>query len=111
MNPQLPCQSNTMNLSPETASESVSRHNDHWKERNSTKTDEPSELREYNLLIQKMLQEIDSCESKLENSRYSRIKNGVLNIHGSEILRFQLEHGHPVLRSFDHSHFTYVSLS
>ncbi|KAJ5199914.1 hypothetical protein N7472_005118 [Penicillium cf. griseofulvum] len=52
-----------------------------------------AELEEYNILIESMLRKVDSCKAKLEDSRYLRIKNGVLNIHSGEIVRFQLEHG------------------
>lgn len=62
-----------------------------------------AEVNEYNALIRKMLHEIDFCKSKLENSRCSRIRKGVLSIHDSEIIRFQLTHGHSVLRHFDKS--------
>ncbi|KAJ5365421.1 hypothetical protein N7517_008307 [Penicillium concentricum] len=62
-----------------------------------------AEVNEYNGLIHKMLHEIDSCKSKLENSRCSRIRKGVLSIHDNEIIRFQLSHGHSVLHQFDKS--------
>jgi hypothetical protein len=52
-----------------------------------------AEFKEYNILIESMLRKIDSCKAKLEDSRHLRIKNGVLNIHSGEIVRFQLEHG------------------
>jgi hypothetical protein len=67
---------------------------------------EPTELKEYNILIQSMLNEIESCKSKLENNRQSRIKNGVLNIHYGEIMRFQIEYGRSI--PIDHSFATYV---
>ncbi|KAJ5502882.1 hypothetical protein N7463_005756 [Penicillium fimorum] len=62
-----------------------------------------AEVYEYNGLIHKILHEIDSCKSKLENSRCSRLRKGVLNVHDSEIIRFQLTHGHSVLHHFDKS--------
>jgi hypothetical protein len=62
-----------------------------------------AEVNEYNALIHKMLDEIDSCKSKLEKSRCLRIRKGVLSIHDSEIIRFQLAHGHSVLHHFDKS--------
>jgi hypothetical protein len=67
------------------------------------------ELREYNILIQSMLDEIESCKSKLEKDRHSRIRDGVLNIHSGEITRFQIEHGPSIY--IDHSLFAYVRLS
>lgn len=67
---------------------------------------EPAELKEYNILIHSMLQAIDLCKSKLEENRHLRIKNGVLNIHSGEIMRFQLEHGPSV--HIDHSLFAYI---
>lgn len=73
---------------------------------NASKKDtyhEFSELDEYNILIRKMLYEIDLCKSKLENSRHSRIRKGVLSIHDGEIIRFQLTHGHSVLHHIDKS--------
>ncbi|KAJ9250274.1 hypothetical protein DTO207G8_6199 [Paecilomyces variotii] len=77
----------------------------------SNTIDEPDELKQYNILIRKMLQEIDLCKSKLESNRHSRIKDGVLNIHSGEIVRFQLEYGHTILQSFDHSLFAYVDFT
>lgn len=68
------------------------------------------EVEEYNVLIRKMLREIDLCKSKLENSRHSRIRKGVLGIHDSEIVRFQLTHGHSVLDHIDTSLLSCVSL-
>ncbi|CAG8182305.1 unnamed protein product [Penicillium nalgiovense] len=62
-----------------------------------------AEVNEYNALIHKMLDEIDSCKSKLEKSRCLRIRKGVLSIHDSEIIRFQLSHGNSVLHHFDKS--------
>ena len=40
-----------------------------------------AEVNEYNALIHKMLDEIDSCKSKLEKSRCLRIRKGVLGVH------------------------------
>lgn len=70
---------------------------------------EPTELEEYNMLVQSILDEIESCKSKLEQNRHSRIKNGVLNIHSGEIIRFQIEHGSSVY--IDHSLFAYVRIA
>lgn len=66
------------------------------------------ELEAYNILISKMLSEINSCKSKLENTRHRRMRKGVLDIHDSEVIRFQLSHGHEVLKRFDKSLFEYV---
>ncbi|KAJ5335491.1 hypothetical protein N7452_007894 [Penicillium brevicompactum] len=66
---------------------------------------EPSDLDEYSLLMQRMLREINSCKSRLEQNRHSRIKSGVLNIHSREILQFQVQHGPSILQRFDHSLF------
>ena len=72
----------------------------------ATEGNESTELKEYSLLIQSMLDGIDSCRSKLKETRHSRIKNGVLNIHSGEIMRFQIEHGPSV--HIDHSLFACV---
>ena len=69
---------------------------------------EPSDLDEYSLLMQRMLREINSCKSRLEQNRHSRIKSGVLNIHSREILQFQVQHGPSILQRFNHSLFAYV---
>lgn len=61
------------------------------------------ELEAYNLLIDKMLIEINSCQSKLEGNRHRRMRKDVLDIHSSEVIRFQLSHGHEVLKCFDQS--------
>lgn len=67
---------------------------------------EPPELREYNTLIQRMLNELESCRSKLEKTRHSRIKDGVFNIHSGEIMRFKTEYGPSI--HIDHSLFRYA---
>lgn len=67
---------------------------------------ESTELTEYNILIRSMFDEIESCRNKLEENRHSRIRNGVLNIHSGEIMRFQIEHGPSI--HIDHSLFAYV---
>lgn len=72
------------------------------------KQEEPSELKDYNLLIRSMLVEIESCKRKLQSNRHSRIKNGILNIHSGEIMRFQIEHGHSI--HIDQSLFAYVDI-
>ncbi|CBF84452.1 hypothetical protein AN9017.2 [Aspergillus nidulans FGSC A4] len=89
---------------PKAPSVSTSSNGAHADIDGTIDTDEPAEFKEYNLLIQKMLQEIGRCKYKLEESRHSRIKTGVLNIHSGEIMRFQLEYGHHVRT--DHSLFT-----
>lgn len=58
-----------------------------------TDGNEHTELKQYNILIHSMLRDIEAHRSKLEGNRLLRIKNGVLNIHSGEIVRFQLEHG------------------
>lgn len=74
----------------------------------ATQDNEPPELREYNILIKSMLREIESCRSKLEKTRHSRIKDGVLNIHSGEMMRFTIEYGPSI--NIDHSLFAYVQL-
>ncbi|RWQ93799.1 hypothetical protein C8Q69DRAFT_474930 [Paecilomyces variotii] len=86
---------------PESSSSKIHAQNDG----DPNTIDGPDELKQYNFLIQRMFHEIDSCKSKLESSRHSRIKDGVLNIHSGEIVRFQLEYGHTALQNFDHSLF------
>jgi hypothetical protein len=63
------------------------------------------ELQDYNSLIRAMLGEIDGCKSKLEKSRHSRIRDGVLNVHSSEIVHFQRNYGSSVFQYFDDSVF------
>lgn len=72
----------------------------------ATERNEPLELREYNTLIQRMLNELESCRSKLEKTRHSRIKDGVFNIHSGEIMRFKTEYGPSI--HIDHSLFRYA---
>lgn len=74
----------------------------------ATKGNEPPELEKYNILIQSMLREIESCRSKLEKTRHSRIKDGVLNIHSGEMMRFKIEYGSSI--NIDHSLFAYVQV-
>jgi hypothetical protein len=52
-----------------------------------------------------MLREIDGCKSKLEKSRHSRIRDGVLNVHSSEIVHFQRSYGPSIFQCFDDSIF------
>jgi hypothetical protein len=91
-----------------TLSLSTSSNGAHVEIDGTIDSDEPAECEEYNLLIQKMLQEIGRCKDKLDESRHTRIKTGVLNIHSGEIMRFQVEYGHNIRT--DHSLFTYVPL-
>lgn len=67
-----------------------------YRDGNFENIQEPLELKSFNLLIRKMLLEIDSCKNKLERNRHSRIKNGILNIHSGEMVRFHVEHGHSI---------------
>lgn len=83
---------------------SVDSHLDPWRSGDSTNS-EPPDLDKYSLLMQKMLQEINSCKSRLEQNRHSRIRRGVLNIHSREILQFQLQHGQSIIQRFDPSLF------
>lgn len=75
---------------------------------NPRQTKEFAEVEEYNMLIRRMLREIDFCKSKLEDSRHSRIRKGVLSIHDSETVRFQLTHGYSVLDHIDKSLLVYI---
>lgn len=65
------------------------------------------EVQDYNSLIRAMLREIDGCKSKLEKSRHSRIRDGVLNVHSSEIVHFQRSYGPSIFQCFDDSIFEY----
>lgn len=89
---------------PITINASSSPHVGHWGSRDLANC-EPSDLDEYSFLMQKMLQEISSCKTRLEQNRHARIRSGVLNIHFREILQFQLDHGQSVIQRFDHSLF------
>lgn len=63
-----------------------------------------SEIKNYNVLIKKLLSEVDARRLLLENSRYTRIKDGVLNIHSGEVMRIQLSNGGSITE-LDHSLF------
>lgn len=67
------------------------------------KTDKLDEVGQYDVLIKKMLREIDHWKSQLEKSRHSRIRKGVLGIHENEVVRFQVSHGQAVVHRFDNS--------
>ena len=69
----------------------------------SCQSNDFAELDDYNVLIRTMLREVDFCKSRLEHSRHSRIRQGVLSIHDNEIIRFQLTHGHSVVHHIDES--------
>ncbi|KAJ5387254.1 hypothetical protein N7509_009795 [Penicillium cosmopolitanum] len=57
----------------------------------------------YNGLIRKMLHEIDFCKCRLDNSRHFRIRDGILNIHSGEIMRFHASENIPI--TFDQALF------
>ncbi|KAJ5380476.1 uncharacterized protein N7496_002904 [Penicillium cataractarum] len=63
------------------------------------------EVQDYNSLIKAMLREIDGCKSKLEKSRHSRIRDGVLNVHSTEIVHFQRNYGPSIFQCFEDSIF------
>lgn len=52
-----------------------------------------TEFQDYLDLMRSIFDEIRYCEGELSHARHSRIKNGVLNIHSGEIMRYQLEEG------------------
>jgi hypothetical protein len=62
------------------------------------------EIKNYNALIKKLLSEVDARRLLLENSRYMRIKDGMLNIHSGEVMRFQISNGCSIAE-LDHSLF------
>lgn len=62
------------------------------------------EIKNYNALIKKLLSEVDARRLLLENSRYMRIKDGMLNIHSGEVKRFQISNGCSIAE-LDHSLF------
>jgi hypothetical protein len=51
------------------------------------------EIGEYKSLVKRLLSEVDARRFILEHSRYTRIKDGVLNIHSGEVMRFRVSHG------------------
>ena len=65
-----------------------------------------TEFQDYLDLMGSLFDEIRWCESELNHARHSRIKNGVLNIHSGEIMRYQLEEGLSI--EIDPSLFMYV---
>lgn len=75
----------------------------------SSQKDRPNfpnqEVQDYNSLIKAMLREIDGCKSKLEKSRHSRIRDGVLTVHSTEIFHFQRKYGSSIFQCFDDSMF------
>ena len=81
------------NQSPQASTISTTSSGTQSQANRATEPNEPPELKEYNILIQGMLDVLESCRSKLEKTRHSRIKDGVLNIHSGEIMRFKLEYG------------------
>lgn len=60
-----------------------------------------NEPEEYNALVRTIFRKIDDCKSKLEGTRHTRNRNGVLNIHSSEIVQFQRVHGPQVFQFFE----------
>ncbi|KAJ5371918.1 hypothetical protein N7517_003924 [Penicillium concentricum] len=59
----------------------------------------PTEVKEYASLVRKLLSEIDTCHSSLEQSRVLRIRNGVANVHSMEVSLFQHTYGHSATRA------------
>ncbi|PWY88096.1 hypothetical protein BO94DRAFT_465213 [Aspergillus sclerotioniger CBS 115572] len=52
-----------------------------------------AELRAYNRLLGLILSEIDTYQSTLEQTRYQRVRNGILDIHSKEISHIRVSHG------------------
>ncbi|PKX95957.1 uncharacterized protein P174DRAFT_405109 [Aspergillus novofumigatus IBT 16806] len=59
------------------------------------------ELRTYHQLIKRLLQEVDACRTGIEQSRYSRFRNGVVKVHAAEVEGFRRAHGEIVTRLFE----------
>ncbi|OQE13640.1 hypothetical protein PENFLA_c045G06165 [Penicillium flavigenum] len=61
-----------------------------------------NELESYSSLIQTLLHEIDTWRSNLEQARPLRIRNGLVNVHSTEVLLFQHTHGSQIDHFFGH---------
>ncbi|KAB8069368.1 hypothetical protein BDV29DRAFT_182867 [Aspergillus leporis] len=55
-----------------------------------------AELEAYFSLVQRLISEIDACQSDLEQTQHCRIRNGVLKIHSEEIDQAEISHGQEV---------------
>ncbi|KAE8418993.1 hypothetical protein BDV36DRAFT_252767 [Aspergillus pseudocaelatus] len=75
------------------------------KVRGKVNRDGQDELQVYDQLIRQMLFEVDICKEELERDRGLRIRDGVLSIHASEVVRYQLTHGPSVIQRLDVSGF------
>jgi hypothetical protein len=51
------------------------------------------ELLIYCSLIQRIISQIDACQSSLGQARYSRIQNGIFRLHSDEVVQSELTHG------------------
>ena len=59
----------------------------------SSSKEHPAELRIYCSLVQRIISQIDACQSGLEQAQYSRVRNGILRIHSREIIQSEIKHG------------------
>ncbi|KAL4896813.1 hypothetical protein BDV59DRAFT_199158 [Aspergillus ambiguus] len=53
----------------------------------------PEEIRRYYALVQELLRQVDQCKSDLGERRHLRIRNGLVNVHSAELVRFELDYG------------------
>jgi hypothetical protein len=52
-------------------------------------------------LISTLINEIDVCQSDLEESRYLRIRKGVMNVYSAELVRLRRAHGDEIMQAID----------
>ncbi|KAK2768674.1 hypothetical protein FQN54_000530 [Arachnomyces sp. PD_36] len=53
-------------------------------------------LQMYCSLVQRIISQIDACQSSLEQTQYFRVRNGILQIHQAEISQSEITDGHEV---------------
>ncbi|KAJ5462811.1 hypothetical protein N7475_007755 [Penicillium sp. IBT 31633x] len=61
----------------------------------------PGDLQQYFSLMRTVLAEIDAYQNDLDQTRYIRIRNGVVGVHSAEAKLFQNVHGRTASQLFD----------
>lgn len=59
----------------------------------------PVELNTYCSLIQRIISDLNACQSGLEQAQHTRIRNGIVKIHSEEIDQSEIRHGHRVAQT------------
>lgn len=65
------------------------------------KSSNGNEIDKYYNLVKSLLNEIDACQTNLQQDRHLRIRDGVVKVHKAELAIFQQSHGEAAVQAFD----------